>query len=85
MLRTIACYCNDLKKIHLEFSNKIDLFSYKELIDFLDLLAKTTLVSFTLKVRTENEVKRLYGYLSKFYRETCVEGWNLGESILQVL
>jgi hypothetical protein len=27
------------------------------------------LVNLTLKIRTENEVKRLYGYLSKFYKE----------------
>jgi hypothetical protein len=27
------------------------------------------LVSLTIKIRTENEVKRLYGYLSKFYKD----------------
>lgn len=86
VLKTIACLCPELKKIHIEFSNKIDLFNHKELIDFLDLIAKTSLVNFTLKIRTESEVKRLYGYLSKFYKEFSSEpSLNLGESILQVL
>jgi hypothetical protein len=56
------------------------------LIDFLDLINKGSLVNFIIKIRTENEVKRLYGYLSKFYKEFSTEAsCNLSESILQVL
>ena len=52
VLKTIASLCSDLKKIHIEFSNKIDLFNFKDLIDFLDLVVKTDIVNFTLKIRT---------------------------------
>ena len=52
MLKTIASLCTDLKKIHIEFSNKIDLFNFKDLIDFLDLVVKTDIINFTLKIRT---------------------------------
>lgn len=69
LLKTIALNCKQLKKIHIEFANKIDLFNYKDLLDFLESINSSALVNFTLKIRTENEVKRLYGYLSKFYKE----------------
>ena len=42
-------------------------------------------MSFTLKIRTENEVKRLYGYLSKFFKEHGDSQLNLNNAILDLL
>ncbi len=43
------------------------------------------LQQFVLKVRTENEVKRLYGYLSKFNREVPDYTMNLNQTIVDLL
>ena len=52
ILKTIALNCRQLKKVHVEFANKIDLFNYKDLLDFLESVNTSALVSFTLKIRT---------------------------------
>lgn len=63
----------------------MDLYCYKELIEFLKLDNLKALVSFTLKIRTEGEVKRLYGYLSKFSKDPVESEMNLNKQLIQLL
>lgn len=43
------------------------------------------LVNLTIRIRTENEVKRLYGYLSKFYKDKVEVQQNLNGAILELV
>lgn len=72
-------------KLHLEFSNKVDLYCVKDLIDFLRQDKLKSLVSLTLKIRTEGEVKRLYGYLSKFCKEPAEAQNNINAAIIDLI
>lgn len=44
-----------------------------------------SLVNLTLKIRTESEVKRLYGYLSKFTKEQAEVSTSLNVALLDLI
>lgn len=60
-------------EVHIEIYNKLDLSYNKDLCDCIAACkGLANLRSFHLRVRTESEVKRVYGYLSKFFKDSPV-------------
>ena len=76
-LKSIIQFSPHLREINFEINNKYDLSFNKDLADCIILCSKLQkLTHFTIKMRTESEVKRLYGYLSKFYKDSPLSAAN---------
>ena len=54
VLKQVMVASPQLKSLHVDFSNKVDLYTNRDLIDILKNAVGKQLTSFTLKIRTEN-------------------------------
>ena len=67
-LKSLRTNLPKLKELHLEFVNKFDMGINKDLVEFF-AGDDENIRRLVLKLRTESEVKRVYGHFTKFLRE----------------